>query len=70
MYPFVLALAFLAIGLTAGSVLALLGILFYLPEAIGRVRIIAVVGWSSSSVGWAILAAYLLAPIWFRVLVR
>lgn len=70
MFPYVLGLVVIALGMAGGSALMLAGILLYLPSIDARLRIVAILGWSSSAAGWMLLAAYLLAPIWFRLLVR
>lgn len=70
MFPFVVILAIIAMGMAAGSVLALVGITMHLPSFDFRLRLLVIAGWSSSALGWALLAAYLLAPIWLRILVR
>lgn len=70
MFPYVLGLVIVAFGITVGSALMLTGILLYLPSIDERLRIVAIVGWSSSAAGWMLLSAFLTAPIWFRALVR
>lgn len=70
MFPYVLGLVIVALGMAGGSALVLMGIFLYLPSIDGRLRIVAILGWSSSAAGWMLLSAYLMAPIWFRVLVR
>ena len=70
MFPYVLGLVVIALGMAGGSALMLAGILLYLPSIDARLRIVAIVGWSSSAAGWMLLSAYLMAPIWFRALVR
>ena len=70
MFPYVLWLMVIALGMAGGSALVLMGILLYLPSLDGRLRIVAIFGWSSSAAGWMLLAAYLMASIWFRMLVR
>lgn len=70
MFPYVAVGAVLATGLAIWSALMLMGILLNFPSVYLRLRMAAIIGWSASIVGWSLLAAYLMAPILFRALVR
>ena len=70
MFPFVVMSSILAMIMSSSSMLMLFGILMHLPSLDFRLRLLAISGWGSSAIGWALLAAYLLAPILFRALVR
>lgn len=70
MFGQVVYLALVAIAVAIMSVLALFGFWLHLPEVNRHVRRMALLGWSFSAVGWSLLAAYLLAPIWLLLLVK
>lgn len=69
MFTYVTILAVLATCITVLSVLMLIGISMHHPQICARVRLFTIIGWGSSALGWGLLAAFLLAPLWFRLLV-
>jgi len=70
MYSLVSPLAIVAAALSIVSIIVLTLLAVERQLFARRMFVLSVLGWGLACLGWALLSAYLLAPIWFRLLTK